>query len=516
MFIPYRAGKAPVLVLFLILTVTSASAGAFEPTGPLQAPRSRAAGAVTSAGILVAGGTSTAGACVPVATAESYSDPNGAFSSLAAMVATRCHAAAVTLDDGRVLLVGGVGTGTGTAELFDPAAGTFTATGSPATPRAVGFTLTTLADGRVLLTGGLNLAGPLGSAEIYDPGAGTFAPAGAMTVPRAGHTATLLSDGRVLVAGGHSGTGCAAGALSAELFDPATGLFAATAGSPAFALAGHIAERLDDGRVLLAGGAPDCGDTGGTTNAQLFDPSTGLFAAASPMFFSHGRGLSSALLDDGRVLVTGGHAGAGIQSGADLFDPLTGTFSLAGLMGSPRAFHAGAPLAGARALVAGGDAGHGSVTASAEIFDESAILLAGTLRVTPRTLNRKSRGQFITAFVSVPGTPPSSIDPDSLAMFIGGLGPIHPLRVQPIGDANGDGAPDLQLKISRDEVIALAPEGEDIMFLVGGTLQDGTDFLAQDGVRVICPGARCGGSNGAFIERVREERRRRAAHRRGL
>ena len=76
------------------------------------------------------------------------------------------------------------------------------------TARASG-TATLLADGRVLLTGGYpgEGASPTSSAEIFDPAEGSFAPTGDLTVARADHSASLLSDGRVLIAGGFDARG---------------------------------------------------------------------------------------------------------------------------------------------------------------------------------------------------------------------------------------------------------------------------------------------------------------------
>jgi hypothetical protein len=132
-------------------------------------------------------------------------NPQGNRVEALAMTTARANAAAIRLRDGRVLLCGGTATGEvggvlSSAELYDPAARTFAPTGSMTVPRA-GQTITMLRDGRVLLTGGVQNAGfrsELSSAEIYDPAAGTFGVTGSMSVPREGHTATMLRDGSVL------------------------------------------------------------------------------------------------------------------------------------------------------------------------------------------------------------------------------------------------------------------------------------------------------------------------------
>ena len=132
--------------------------------------------------------------------------------------------AATMLSDGRILVAGGWKTAVGktdgtsalaSAELYDPASGTFTPTGDMTVPRAFP-TATLLPDGRVLIAGGWNGSNAVASAEIYDPASGTFTPTGDLTAAREGNTATLLSDGRVLITGGRDGSG---GVLvSAELY----------------------------------------------------------------------------------------------------------------------------------------------------------------------------------------------------------------------------------------------------------------------------------------------------------
>ena len=80
--------------------------------------------------------------------------------------------------------------------------------------------LTTLLDGRVLVTGGHTVDDALIGTQIYDPATGMVEEGVSlfMTVPRTKHTATLLHDGRVLIVGGVEavdGTG-----PGAELFVP--------------------------------------------------------------------------------------------------------------------------------------------------------------------------------------------------------------------------------------------------------------------------------------------------------
>ena len=81
-------------------------------------------------------------------------------------------------------------------------------------------TATLLPDDRVLVTGGYGDGDVTGqSAELYDPGAGSWTATANIPTPHQDHTATVLPDGTVLVAGGSSGSLVATG----QLYDPDSG-----------------------------------------------------------------------------------------------------------------------------------------------------------------------------------------------------------------------------------------------------------------------------------------------------
>jgi hypothetical protein len=167
----------------------------------------------------------------------------GTFADVGHMAASRFNHTATLLPDGRVLIAGGhtflpVERRTrvlNSAELYDPATGAFAPTGDLTTPRGA-HTATLLRDGRVLITGGQSLnqfeRERFGSAELYDPSTGTFTATGPMVAARLYHTAVLLADGKVLIVSGAEWKSRDTTIdLRAELYDPTNGTFAAT-GSP--------------------------------------------------------------------------------------------------------------------------------------------------------------------------------------------------------------------------------------------------------------------------------------------
>jgi Ca2+-binding RTX toxin-like protein len=302
---------------------------------------------------------------------------SGFFSPTGEMSVPREGAAAAPLPDGRVLVAGGryydvdyeyyPGDYPSSAEVFDPATGTFSSAGvgSMGTPRWAAAAAP-LPDGRVLVAGGFYFDFGdgsdhfLSSAEVFDPATGTFSSAGigSMSVPRFGAAAAPLPDGRVLVAGGNNGS---SDLSSAEVFDPATNQFSSSGmGSMVTARFAPAAAPLPDGRVLVAGGHYYDGGGHYLSSAEVFDPATGTFSSAGIGSMSAPRERAvAAPLPDGRVLVAGGHyydGGGHYLSSAEVFDPATGTFSSAGIgsMTIARDLAAAAPLSDGRVLIAGG------------------------------------------------------------------------------------------------------------------------------------------------------------------
>ena len=176
---------------------------------------------------------------------------------------------ATLLPNGKVLLAGGTsayggGGSLASADTYDPSARTFAATTSPMSVGRDMHTATLLANGKVLLAGGIGAAGTLTSADVYDPASNAFGQSpSAMTSARSGNTATLLANGNVIFAGGLAASSGSPPLPNAEVYDQTIPGFAALAPAMTAGRASHTATLLTSGNVLVAGGS-------GLSSAELF------------------------------------------------------------------------------------------------------------------------------------------------------------------------------------------------------------------------------------------------------
>ena len=310
--------------------------------------------------VLIAGGSSDSSG----AEAEIYNPATGAFTLTGSLNVARTQPMGALLQDGTVLIAGGLGTSLDalqSAEIYHPSQDGFLLTGSMTTVHANG-TATALPNGKVLIAGGNNKANDNGSAqniaELYDPSAGTFSvttdSSGKqtfMTVPREYHTAALFQNGTVLLAGGFNNGGALE---SSEIYDPATGIFTAsgTMTAPRF---DHTAALLQNGEVLIAGGlGSEAYNIPPVASAELYDPNTGQFTATGSMGAERADHAALAL-SDGTVLELGGFAlsSDGVADPAlavtDLYNPASGQFTSLRTMVSARSNPSYATLGGSSA-----------------------------------------------------------------------------------------------------------------------------------------------------------------------
>ena len=168
-----------------------------------------------------------------------------------------------------------------------------------------------------------------------------------------------------------TGGGIGPNLSSAEIFDPATGVSVLT-GSMIQSRSGHRATLLDDGRVLITGGFNDSNTHRAT--AELYDPVVETFTLLPTLMSTARASHVSVKLDDvrGRVLIAGGQGPSGNVATAELFDPTMNTFSSPIAMQEVFGRHlpAATRLDDGRVLIIGGFKDPGfTVSDSAEIFD---------------------------------------------------------------------------------------------------------------------------------------------------
>ncbi len=275
-------------------------------------------------------------------------------------------------------------------------------------------TATRLQDGRILIAGGDDGSGRLDaitdSSELFNPATGRWESAGVMGRQRTQHIAALLNDGRLVLAGG-------AGVVQAEIdqqridqplietdiFNPSAGTWELI-GEISVPRDGLAAATLPNGAILITGGDNGAGTEDSILNsAEILDTASGLWSLTGSMAQSR-QGHSATLMNDGTVLIAGGDDGANPLNSAEIYDPSAGIFTDTANMAEPRERFTATPLQDGRVLVAGGG-GNSPRLSSAEIYD-------------PQNATWTPAGEMSTGRLKHAATPLQ----DGRVLVVGGLG----------------------------------------------------------------------------------------------
>ena len=271
---------------------------------------------------------------------------------------------ATLLADGRVFVTDLDYPDENTAEFFDPGTGTWTMTSQPG-PETWNRIATLLHDGRILVTGGQEMAGveprASNSCSIFDPVTETWTATSDLNLGRYNHTVTLLPNGFVLVAGrvatelvhGHYSYFSSGRIETSEpTADPVNWSWTETSETLNEARHKHTATLLSDGQVLVAGGTPSFSGGGGFPFVEIFDPATEVWTMTADLNVPRSEHTATMLLD-GRVLVAGG---SGSPASFELFDPTTEIWTMPPeILNADRSGHTATMLPDGRVMVVSGD-----------------------------------------------------------------------------------------------------------------------------------------------------------------
>jgi len=317
-----------------------------------------------------------------------------------------------------------------------------------------GNTLTLMADGNFLVTGGVTGIGnaPTPTVEIYFTSAAAWGTAAPLTVPRSSHTATLMSDGRVLITGGFN---AGAPLQSAEIYNPISGAWTVMnggvgtdcTGRMCIVRGGHTATLLNKdatrrGKVLICGGQTAPAQTSITNTCELFDPATDTFSDAQAADMSSARmGHTATGIKNGKVFVCGGKVWSGgawvYLPTTEIYDPVANSWAPKDPLNTGRAEHTATVLNNGNVFISGGfngynelslqelpdseppvpaiqDAGSHGFVGSAEMFNPEGgrvPIVGGDYGVMPYRISRHS----------------SVLAPDGKQITLGGYGNILPV-----------------------------------------------------------------------------------------
>lgn len=219
----------------------------------------------------------------PHSVAQLYDPATNMWSLAAPPLTIRFNAQSVVLGDGRVIVAGGLASGTGplpfltSAEIYDPVANAWSPAGEISANGYESAALAALGNGMALAAGGGADGKPTSSAELFDPSARTWLTTGSLTESRSGAAAMRLADGSILVVGGQGARGSPL--TSAERFDPASHTWTVMPSGLKTAILDESAIPLNDGRVFVSAWPDFVFGHWSTADVEVFDPRV---AASSP------------------------------------------------------------------------------------------------------------------------------------------------------------------------------------------------------------------------------------------
>lgn len=256
-----------------------------------------------------------------------------------------------------------------------------------------------LLDGRVLATGGFSGVTYHATSEIYDPTTDTWSAAATMAAgARYKHSSILLDTGQVFICCGRTSSTSGAYSTTCTTYNTGTSLFIAAAAPPApVAREDHVAVKLGDGKVFIAGGR---NESTVLDTAYIYDPIGDAWTAAAtmPAAVAYGRGV---VLSDGRVLVVGGSADlASPSSTVYAYDPTVDAWSTLAPMTKARCHHSVLTLLSGMVLVTGGQSTVGSVSSSG--FSDLELYDPTTDTWTTQYLGHMSMGRSFHVSVQLP------------------------------------------------------------------------------------------------------------------
>jgi len=333
--------------------------------------------ALPSGKVMVAGGESTG--ALATSAVEIFDPTTRTWTFGKSMSIPRSKHGAAIVTGGKVFVVGTTGAGTpcaagSTTELYDPGTDTWTASGSMSISRGEPAVAVLSPSGKVFVGAGRACGGPTdpsNTGEVWNPSTGTFTPVpGTMSSGHGIPSFAPFGTDKAVIAGGWPGYGATS---NGEVYDGATNTFSS---APKMTVDRGNAPTvvLDDGRVLIIGGAYYSGGDNGRSTVDVFVPAAGVFSApvaAMPEVRYLG---PATKLTSGKVLVSHGNQGYpsyAWNTTSYLYDPGANTWSLAGSVVEPRGETGMAPLPGGGAIVPGGRTGSNTPVSTVEIWADA-------------------------------------------------------------------------------------------------------------------------------------------------